>query len=670
MFKPFVGFVLGILLGYYLGIPSMVFFIGVIVFLVLGLLWMYGNFGPTRYIAFSGISFLLAMVSVGAFNYSIKKGYQPLEDGFYTYSAVIDKVISRKTDYSRVYLEVLSVKEHSIAHSYRIVSNIYDKEILPGDTVFASSYFKPLMHDLNPGQFNVKKYFAYKYIYHTTTLQPNKFLKSTFQNKFHFQRWCQLSSQWCRSVIKEFIPVRSASTIQALLLGVKDDVSEDMMEVYTKTGVMHALAVSGMHVGILYLGMLAILRPIYRRWKWISFLPILLIWLFSFITGAGPAVLRAALMITFVVIGKRFDEDSHPVNLLLVSGILILIFQPYLLWDIGFQLSFSAMLGLFYLMKPLQNMIYIRRKWVKDYIWSTSVMSISAQLSTMPFAFYYFGNFSFLFLLTNLIILLPLTICLYGAVVLLISSKLLPIWLNLKIGFLLDHIIYYGFNAPLQFIYSIPGSFASHIYIAFWQVIILSLSVFFFGYWLYHIKNGRWLLYSLFLLTISIVGTFSRQILLKNDTHIHILHANSGNSIAVNNFLWTGATPSNTVIQNNPFFLNGYLRELGWKDWTYIAPKVVEYDTSMLAVGHQRFYLLNESLYNFSEAHKIEVEYLILGNHLYLNIEDLLKKFKFKHIILDGALDYSKYAMFKKILDANQISYIDTRSNGAHQIKL
>lgn len=670
MFKPFIGLLIGILLGYYLGIPTIVFFIAIIVFLILGLILMYGNLGHTRYIAFSGISFLLAIVSVEAFNYSIKKDYQPIEDGLYTYTAVVDKIINRKAEYSRAYLEVLSIQEHSLKHSYRIVSNIYNKEILPGDTIYASSFFKPLMTDLNPGQFNVKKYYGYKYIYQSTTLRSDKLIKSSFKGFFHFQRWCQLSSQWCRSVIKKFVPQRSASTVQALLLGIKDDVSEDMLEVYTKTGVMHALAVSGMHVGILYLGMLVLLRPIYKRWKFISFLPILLIWIFSFVTGAGPAVLRAALMITFVVIGKRFDEDSHPVNLLLVSGCLILIFQPYLLWDIGFQLSFSAMFGLFYLMKPLQNVIFIKSKWVKDYIWSPSAMSVSAQLSTLPFAFFYFGNFSFLFLLTNLIIILPLTICLYGAVVLLVTSQILPATWNLIIGNILDQIIHYGFNTPLQFIYSLPGSYASHIYVAFWQVIVLSLAIFFFGYWLYHIKNGRWLLSSLFLLSISIFGSSFRQVFIKRDIQLNILYSNQFHTVAVDNYLWTGAANATDVIKNNSFFLNGYLREFGWNDWKFKTPEGIRSDTSMLIVGNQSFYILDQPLYLYSNKDRIEVDYLILGNRVYLKTDDLLKKFKFKYIVLDGALDYSKYSIFKKILEKENIPYIDTRVNGAFRVPL
>ncbi len=668
--KPFISLVLGILLGYYLDVSYIVYFIGIVIFLVLGFIWMYGNFDHTRYISLSAISFLFAIISVGAFNYSIQKDDQPVADGYYTYTAIVNKIIKRKADYSRIYLNVVSIKDYSIDHPYKIISNVYDKDILPGDTIFASSYLKPLMKDLNPGQFNVKKYFGYKYIYHTTTLKADKLIKSSFVGFFHFNRWCQLSSQWCRGVIKQYIPERSASTIQALLLGVKDDVSEDMMDVYTKTGVMHALAVSGMHVGILYLGMLFLFKPIQRRWKYISFLPILLIWIFAFVTGAGPAVLRAALMITFVDIGKRLDEDSHPVNLLLVSGFLILIFQPYLLWDIGFQLSFSAMLGLFYLMKPLQNLIFIQNKWIKNYIWSPSVLSVSAQLSTLPFSFFYFGNFSFLFLLTNLIIILPLTICLYGAVLLLISSFVLPESVNLILGSLLDKIIHFGFNVPLEFIYSIPGSYASNIFVSFWQVIVLISAVFFLGYWLYHLKNGKWLLYSLSLLTISIFGSSFRQMFIQKDINISILLSNQSHSIAVNNYLWTGAMSSSNVIQNNPFYLNGYLREYGWKDWTVIAPEGIKSDTSMLIVGDLSFYLLDQALKNYSESQPIEVDYLILGNNIYLNIEELKKKFKFKQIVLDGALDFSKYQIFKKILDKEKTSYLDIKTNGAYQIPL
>lgn len=665
MLRPFLFLLLGILGGYYCDIPAWIYLGLTVVLLVSGMMLMSKIFRHTGWMMISGLCFMISLMTAGAYSYASQKGYQPLKDGFYTYKAVVNKIIGQKTDYTRCYLDIISVKDTEISHYYRIISNIYDDDVLPGDTIWAASYIRPIGHALNAGQFDVQKYYGYKWVYQATSVGKTGFVKQSYQGIFNFRRWCHTAAKWCGDVYSRFIPERSAYTMQALLLGIKDGISGDMMEVYMNTGVMHVLAVSGMHVGILYLGMLTLLRPVYRRWKYVTVFPIILVWIFSFITGGGPAILRAAIMITFVDIGKKLDEDSNSVNLLFVSGWFLLIFQPYLVWDIGFQLSFAAMLGLFYFMKPVQDMLYIKTRWIKNYIWSPAAMSIAAQLVTTPLTFFYFGNFPVLFLLTNLVILLPVTIALYGGVVLLLTSVILPDFINIWIGKALDFFIYYGFDAFLTWIVALPGAYANQIYLSLWQVGVLTLSVFFLGYWIYHIKNGKWLVCSLFLCLIAVGGTLKREWNLKKDIRVTILQVPNQHVVAVNNFLWNAGGNGSQMVRQNGFFVNGYLRDKGWKQWTFKHPEFVKQDSSLLVVGEKSVFVLNHEMKNFSSSMPLEVDYLILGKDLFLNIDMLLEKFRFQYLVLDGGLDYSRYELFKHLLNKAEIPFIDTRVSGA-----
>lgn len=670
MLKPFIGFFVGILLAYYFDFPSIFYIVLVVIFGAIGLILMSSSFRKTYWISLSGVLLLLSLMFAGSLNYSFKKNYLPLKDGFYSFHGVMSKSISRHKDYTRCYLNILSVENVDLPRPYTVVANISDTTIFAGDTIWASSYLHPLVSAINPGQFDVRKYYGYKYIYQTCSIKKDKFLRKSFDGLFHFQRWCQKSALWCGEVYKTYVPPRSSLTIQALLLGIKDEISSDMMEVYMHTGVMHVLAVSGMHVGILYVGLLVLLRPLYRRWKFATFLAIFLVWVFSFITGGGPAILRAAIMLTFVDIGKKMNSQSNSVNLLLVSGFILLLFQPYLVWDIGFQLSFAAMLGIFYFMKPIQNMFYFERNWVKNYFWTPTAMSISAQFATTPLTFYYFGNFPVYFILTNIFILLPITIALYGGVFLLLSSLIFPSSVNLFIGKILDFIIYYGFDGFLQWMSKLPGAYINHIYLDFWQVIVLSISIFFLGKWFYNLKNAKWLIWCALFFSISLLGTFVRQYYLSSHLQAHILHVPGRHVIAVHDYLWSDTIINDSIIKKNGFSLNGYLSESGANKWREKIPIYSKEDSNLLTVGHSTIFILNQNLKNFSTDFPISVDYLVLGNSLFLNTDELLKKFHFSYLVLDGALDFKKYQLFKRLLNEAQISFYDVREEGALKIPL
>src|SRR5690606_15350287 len=163
------------------------------------------------------------------------------------------KVITQKEDYTRAYIEIRDVENVVLKQPYYVLASIYHQELLPEDEIYASSSIKAISPPHNTGQFDMKSYYAYKWVFQTTSIYPNNFIKSENFSKISVLRWSFLASKWCSSVFKKYLPERSASTMQALLLGKKDGVNEDMKKVYMRDGVMHVIAVSGCNVGILYL---------------------------------------------------------------------------------------------------------------------------------------------------------------------------------------------------------------------------------------------------------------------------------------------------------------------------------------------------------------------------------------------------------------------------------
>jgi len=669
MLKPLIFLSMGIAAGYYIPASFTIWGILASCCLCSGILLMVLKLSHTSWITLSGLLLLLSLFALGAGAYSIQERVV-INPGFYHYKASVGKIIQQQEGYTRCILDIRSFDSLPVS-DFKIIANITGSgRILPGDELWVSSYVREMNGSLNLGQFNTKKYYSYKHIYYTTSLKPHQFVQKVYDGRLNITRSSYLAALWCGEQFRNFMPERSAHTMQAILLGIKHEISDEMIKVYTNTGVMHILAVSGMHVGILYVGVVALMRRLIRKWRWLTIIPVILVWIFSYVTGAGPAILRAAVMITLVDIGEKTGNRSDSMNLLLAAGFLLLMVQPYLLWDIGFQLSYAAMFALLIYMKPLTDILYVENYFAREYIWKPSVMSVSAQMVTTPLTFFYFGNFPTLFLLTNMLVLLPVTVALYGGVLMLISSVILPDTVTIWLGKLMDITLYYGFDELLRWVTKFPGAYSDQIYLAYWQVIVLLIAIACLGVWMYRLKEGKWFLSALLLLTITVSGSAIRKWYLMGRQTISVLQVPDKHVIAVNNFLWHADIPRVQLEDKAGFFINGMLRQTGWKHWTNISPSFVRYNDTMFVAGGYSFLVLNESLFRYSDSIRVQVDYIIPGNDLYLNTEQLLQRFEFRAIILDGSLNYKKYDLFKRLLDKAQIPYYDTRTDGAMMIPL
>ena len=248
----------------------------------------------------------------------------------------------------------------------------------------------------------------------------------------------------------------------ALLLGQKEGLSRDMRQQYARAGASHLLALSGMHLGILYglMYILLIRRIRYSDWKWFFLPPILLtVWGYAFIAGMPVSLVRASIMLTLATIAALAQADTPPLHILALSALVILLFTPAALMQAGFQLSFISVFFILVLYRPVRERLGIRNK-VADLL----LLSVVAQLGTAPLSIWYFHSLPLLGALVSIVLIPLTTIIIYlGLLLLAVPVGCVAGLLNAAIA-LQDWIV--------RTAGSIPHSTITDLYPAWWQVLL------------------------------------------------------------------------------------------------------------------------------------------------------------------------------------------------------
>ncbi|OOQ59907.1 ComEC/Rec2 family competence protein [Mucilaginibacter pedocola] len=346
----------------------------------------------------------------------------------------------------------------------------------------------------NPGEFNYKQYLANKNIYHQAYLYTKQYrvTKGGCGNPIiaYALKTRQNLVAKLRANMSDTTAIAVAST---LILGYKADLSNDVLQAYSKTGTIHILSVSGGHVAIIY-GLLAWalgLRKGASRSNIIKAITIIvLIWVYALLTGFSPAVNRAALMISMVICGRTFARYINSLNILACSAFILLLYDPYLLTDVGFQLSYFAVVGLIVFQPIVYNWLYFKNTWA-DKIWMACSVSIAAQVITFPLSAYYFHQAPVYFLLSNLLIVLPVAVIMYAGTALLILPQV-P-YLSKALGFLLEHTILL-MNKALAFIEHVPFASIGKIWLTRCEHLLLYVIIIAAFYFMYNMQR-RWFLF-------------------------------------------------------------------------------------------------------------------------------------------------------------------------------
>ena len=336
------------------------------------------------------------------------------------------------------------------------------------DLILTITKFHPIANKNNPGEFNAINFWKTKGITHIGYLKEVDILEiKRFQDNWIDSQLAQLRNKLSQ-VLKNELNGSNLAIAQALILGDKSLLDQETRNSFGATGAMHVLAVSGLHIGIITQLLLYLFqfssKLITRRNA--VFITVLILWVYALLTGFSPSVVRAVFMFSVLILAQETGGNYAPINVLFFTAFILILFNPFVIYDIGFQLSYLAMLGIYTLYKPIAAW-YSPKNKILNYLWQGSAIGFAAQAMTVPLTLYYFHQFPNYFALTNLGIMGISTVAMgfgmgifilhYIPIIgkiagLILSSSL---WLMLRFLQWVEHLpgsVEYGFNVPLYLV--------------------------------------------------------------------------------------------------------------------------------------------------------------------------------------------------------------------------
>lgn len=390
-----------------------------------------------------------------------------------------DQVVARVTEYkegqNNYDKALLEVEQIISGNTIKRVDGTLLSYIQKGSSSLASGtviLFKPQLSTIlnkgNPGEFDAEKYWKTKGVSEIVFLRNNQFLpldKNQTDEPF-FDR--------LRGYLKHQLTTRlsedASGLAAALSLGDKGGLNQEIRENFSNAGAMHVLAVSGLHVGIL----LGIVQWIFFQVKFLRrknvyvLCAIVILWFFALLTGLAPSVFRATVMFSVLGFGQLLGKRFFSLNALLVSALFLLMLDAKMLFDIGFQLSYLALLGITFFFKPISNLWIIKNKWLNK-LWEGTALGLAAQIGTIPVSLYYFYQFPNYFILTNLGLILVSGIALGSVLLFFVISKI-PILSDILVQVM--EVIFTSMKWFVKGIDQLPFSVARGFSLSLWEVLL------------------------------------------------------------------------------------------------------------------------------------------------------------------------------------------------------
>lgn len=330
------------------------------------------------------------------------------------------------------------VKSIDRKRSYGKILVNFAKEKLPNLNIgtnlcIEGNIYKPKPPD-NPNQFDYAEYLLNKSILAQMYVDNSSIKINTVPDRDAFYYADLLRTRILKNLEKRHFGNKELAVIGALILGQQQDISPGILHDYQFAGAIHILSVSGLHVGflLLFINFLLSYLPKNRTTSFVKLAATLvLLWGFAILAGLSPSVIRSVTMFSFVALGMHLRRKTNIFHTLLVSIFLILLFEPSFLFDVGFQLSYTALFFILWLQPKLSEMVRPKHKII-CYFWDILTVSFAAQIGTFPLSVYYFHQFPGLFFITNLVIIPFLSVIMaIGVVVMILAAvDLLPQFLS------------------------------------------------------------------------------------------------------------------------------------------------------------------------------------------------------------------------------------------------
>lgn len=564
-----------------------------------------------------------------------------------------------KENFYKVMMEVKAVQQASTTcgKSILYLKKPFDKALLvPGTILSVKSAFHTVPEPLNPHEFDYREFLARKNIYYTSfadaeSVKLNGISTTTFPLR-------TIGSGIKQKILNVFnapeLNKDAAQLCAALLTGYDDEISPETINAFAHSGTLHVLSVSGLHTGILYAVLIFILGSLDRnnKYKFIQLIIItFVLWGFVLITGFSPPVLRAAIMLNLIAIGRFYYNYAaqHSLNILAVSAFLILVFDPMLILDTGFLLSYSAVAGILLFEPSITRLVNSKYPMVNKF-WQLTSVSLAAQISTLPVTLLLFHQFPLWFVFSNLVVI-PVCIAVMALAFLFLCKLafLAPLinWCSVFIFFVIH-------------LTDAPGwGYIEHIDFGWTDLMFLSALIITTALFVKS-NSYRYVSAAVSLLILWQVFSITEVISKRSASHIAVYHVKKQSAVDLKNSdqLYfsdeTSANNYNYHIKNNHTYINcSDKQELAFD---YVATA----NEKFLSVGSDKEGVLIKFL---------KPDHILMRNNAELP-EEALKYVKPKLIVADGSNNYSVIKKLKALCGKFAIPFHSTANDGYLQIGL
>lgn len=584
-----------------------------------------------------GAGLFLFLFSVGTISTQIRQQLSAytFPDTNRSYNGIITDIPQEKPNTFAYRVNIEELNKKIICY---IPKDENSKTIQVGDNILFFSKIelfesKPTSEGFNYANYIYNKgYAGYTFVLADRWEKTNKKTSSVF-----------IKATQCRQKILRFyqtlgLDKNEYAILSAITLGYKDSLSDDLTESFRATGTAHILAISGMHVGIIYLVLLSLFSIFLYKPNhiWIRGIIIIsLLWGYAFIIGFPPSAVRACIMLTLFSIAELKGMKTYTINTLLATAFLMLVWNPFWLFDLGFQLSFIAVLSMLLLLPFFSKKKYIRNKYLR-YFSNILLVSLVVQIGTFPLCLYYFGTFPTYFFLTNLLIIPLVTLIIYDTILILASSILGILFPQISnyLNFIFINTYKYLVSSITQtahFFENLPCAQIQDINITLislillWSITILLIS--------FNLKKKAWFLTLTLICGFMLLST-SLWERISNKNTLHILNKPQGNHIT---------------------HYNGYQKN------NFVDIK----ENKLLSLKGKNYLILTHDLWKDKHSEsKFDVDYLhIIGDNS-ISIYSLNNKFNIRKVILDSSLSTKSLKRFVSECEKLRIPYYDVSKNG------
>ncbi|MGC9364889.1 MAG: DNA internalization-related competence protein ComEC/Rec2 [Fidelibacterota bacterium] len=402
----------GILCNYYIGLAVEVWWLICVVIMVLGLLWR----GSDRRIVVT----LCLLVSLGGLNHSFKVRRTANHISHYltgveqSYKVVVESV-ERDADRRQKIISKKVVFDETTGMACRgkilIRLKNSDRYYFYGDSLEFQAVLRRPSSRRNPGEFDYRRYLENHHIYALAYLDEEDVHVSAPQDRFLLRRWANQVKYHIRDLIGNSISGEPAAILQALLVGLRGEISDETEQAFIDSGAIHVLAVSGLHVGYISLAIWVITGFLRLPLKPRVIVTVVVLAMYVLVVDIKPSVLRAVIMASLVLISKGWERQINVYNSLAAAAFIQTLIDPLQLFDMGFQLSFMAVFSIVYIYRRFDQLLPETFKkrvyayaWLR-YIFQMFLVSLAALLGTVPITIFYFQRIPIISMVSNLVVI-------------------------------------------------------------------------------------------------------------------------------------------------------------------------------------------------------------------------------------------------------------------------